>query len=64
MTGINDPYESPQHAEIVLETISATPEQNARAILSLLIQRGFVPVLSIIMPDAERAQASTASLAQ
>jgi len=42
MTGIDDPYESPQHAEIVLETVSSTPEQNARAVLSILIERGFI----------------------
>ncbi len=42
MTGIDDPYESPQHAEIVIETVSSTPEHNARAVLSILIERGFI----------------------
>jgi sulfate adenylyltransferase len=41
-TGINDPYEPPQHAEITLDTISHTPEENARQILDYLIQRGFI----------------------
>jgi sulfate adenylyltransferase len=40
-TGIDDPYESPRHAEITLDTVSHTPEENARAILDYLIQRGF-----------------------
>jgi adenylylsulfate kinase-like enzyme len=42
MIGIDDPYESPQHAEIVLETVSSTPEQNAHTVLSILIERGFI----------------------
>lgn len=41
-TGIDDPYEPPQHAEITLDTINHTPEENARKILDYLIQRGFV----------------------
>ncbi len=41
-TGIDDPYEAPLHAELTLDTVSQTPEQNARAILQFLIQRGFV----------------------
>jgi sulfate adenylyltransferase len=43
-TGVDDAYESPQHAEIKLETVSARPEENARKILDLLIERGFVRV--------------------
>lgn len=41
-TGIDDPYEPPQHAEITLDTISNTPEENARLILNRLIEKGFV----------------------
>jgi sulfate adenylyltransferase len=41
-TGIDDPYEPPRHAEITLDTLSHTPEENARAILEYLIKRGFV----------------------
>ena len=40
-TGIDDPYESPRHAEITLDTVSHTPEENARTILDYLIHRGF-----------------------
>jgi sulfate adenylyltransferase len=42
LTGINDPYESPQNPEIVIETDFASPEQNARSILAFLKKRGFV----------------------
>ncbi len=41
-TGVDDPYESPQHAEIVLNTVENSPEENARKILAYLIQHGFV----------------------
>jgi sulfate adenylyltransferase len=41
-TGIDDPYEPPQHAEITLDTVSRSPEENACLILDDLIQRGFV----------------------
>ncbi len=41
-TGIDDPYEPPEFAEITLGTIQSSPEQNARAILSLLRSRGFL----------------------
>lgn len=41
-TGIDDPYEPPQHPEVRIETTGHTAEENARRILDLLIQRGFV----------------------
>ncbi len=44
-TGIDDPYEAPNHAEIVLDTVNATAEENARTIISYLIEKGFVKSL-------------------
>ena len=41
-TGIDDPYEPPRHAEITLDTVRHTPEENARRILDYLIAQGFV----------------------
>jgi sulfate adenylyltransferase len=41
-TGIDDPYEAPLAAEVTLETTSATAEDNARKILALVEERGFV----------------------
>jgi sulfate adenylyltransferase len=46
-TGIDDPYEVPPHPEITLETLSQTAEENARLILSYLINQGFIGKLSI-----------------
>jgi sulfate adenylyltransferase len=50
-TGIDDPYESPRHAEITLDTVSHTPEENARAILNYLTQRGFVRTHAQVADD-------------
>lgn len=41
-TGIDDPYEPPEHPEITLDTVAHTPEENAHRILLCLIQAGFV----------------------
>jgi sulfate adenylyltransferase len=41
-TGIDDPYEPPENAEIVMETVRADPESNARRILDFLASRGFI----------------------
>ncbi len=41
-TGIDDPYEEPHNAEIILDTVNHTAEENARRILDILLERGFV----------------------
>ena len=41
-TGIDDPYERPQHAEVTLDTVSNTPQKNAHLIVAYLKQRGFI----------------------
>ncbi|OLE54408.1 MAG: adenylyltransferase [Acidobacteria bacterium 13_1_20CM_3_53_8] len=41
-TGINDPYEPPLHPEILLDSISDSAEDNARAIMNYLIEQGFI----------------------
>jgi sulfate adenylyltransferase len=41
-TGIDDPYETPQYPELTIETLTHTPEDNARVVLSMLIEQGFV----------------------
>jgi sulfate adenylyltransferase len=45
-TGIDDPYEPPQNAEVTLDTVAHTPEDNARVILQYLMERGFVRTLT------------------
>ena len=41
-TGVSDPYEAPEHAEIVVETEGRTPEQSAQHVITQLEQLGFV----------------------
>lgn len=41
-TGIDDPYEAPVQAEIELETLRHSPEENAHAIIAYLKESGFL----------------------
>ncbi len=41
-TGIDDPYESPVDPDIVLDTTTCWPEDNARRIVEYLLGKGFV----------------------
>jgi sulfate adenylyltransferase len=41
-TGIDDPYEPPDHPEITLDTINFSPQDNANFIVEHLIQQGFI----------------------
>jgi sulfate adenylyltransferase len=41
-TGIDDPYEEPLNAEIVLDTVEITPEENARIIIETINEMGFI----------------------
>lgn len=41
-TGISDPYEPPANPEIVLNTVTTAPAQNARIVLEYLFRQGFV----------------------
>ena len=43
-TGIDDPYEPPVNPELRLTTTDCTPEDNARRIVRLLTERGFLSV--------------------
>jgi sulfate adenylyltransferase len=41
-TGVDDPYEAPVQPELVIDTVGNSAEDNARAIVSLLSERGFL----------------------
>jgi sulfate adenylyltransferase len=41
-TGVDDTYERPTAAEIVLDTVHNTAEENARSIIEFLDERGYV----------------------
>ncbi len=42
-TGVSDPYEEPEHPEIVVDTEGRTPEESAAEILSWLEAHGHIP---------------------
>jgi sulfate adenylyltransferase len=41
-TGISDPYETPNDADLVIDTLGTSAEQASAQILSLLVERGFL----------------------
>ena len=41
-TGVDDPYEPPQHPEIKLVTVGTLPEANAGLILEYLVKNRFI----------------------
>ena len=45
-TGIDDPYEPPIDAEVVVKTVDQTPQENARKVVDYLIERGFLQELN------------------
>jgi sulfate adenylyltransferase len=55
-TGVDDPYEEPVNPEITLDTVAFTPLENARKIMALLEERGFV------LPSGQAAGASEAEI--
>ena len=43
LTGVNDPYEEPEDADLVLDTENESPEQSAERVIDLLETRGYLP---------------------
>jgi sulfate adenylyltransferase len=60
-TGIDDPYEPPLEPEIVLNTVSHSPYENAARIIELLQQHGFLesPTMAVPLPDAVAVHVSS-----
>jgi len=42
-TGVDDPYEEPENAEVVIDTEGQTPEESAQAVIAKLEELGLVP---------------------
>ena len=55
-TGVNDPYEEPEHPELILDTATESIEESARRVIDLLEERGYVPkgTSSSVSSDVER----------
>ncbi len=51
-TGIDDPYEEPDSAEIILDTVQTTPEDNAHQIVAYLRAQGFIVEAPMEADDA------------
>lgn len=43
-TGIDDPYEAPESAEVICETVNETPEQSAEKVLQKLVELNYISV--------------------
>jgi sulfate adenylyltransferase len=41
-TGIDDPYEAPEHPDVAIETVESTAEDNARRVCAHLERLGFL----------------------
>jgi adenylylsulfate kinase len=46
-TGVDDPYEAPEHPELVVDTESQTPEESLQAVLDRLTELGYIEESSI-----------------
>lgn len=44
-TGVSDPYENPENAEIVINTHEETPEESAARLIGYLEEHGYIPVV-------------------
>ena len=41
-TGVDDPYEAPEHPELVLDTLQETPQESLQKVLTTLMKLGYV----------------------
>jgi adenylylsulfate kinase len=41
-TGVDDPYEAPEHPELVLDTLQETPQESLRNVLTALMKLGYL----------------------
>lgn len=53
-TGVSDPYEAPEQAEIVVDTISQTPAESLEQVLAYLEATGLVPALAPASANGSR----------
>lgn len=60
MTGVDDPYEVPEHPDVIVETVGTTPDQCADKILVELERLGWLPTTKSASPKAHGIPASSA----
>jgi sulfate adenylyltransferase len=61
-TGVDDPYEPPQNAELTLDTVNCTAEANAERIVVHLVEHGFILPLMDGGDQAEAVLAGTSDV--
>lgn len=59
-TGVSDPYEPPDHPEVICHTEHETPEESARKIILRLEELGYLPMTARSGDGVYRAHASAA----
>jgi adenylylsulfate kinase len=47
-TGVSDPYEVPEHAEIIVDTEAQEPEQSAAQVIAYLEERELIPLAETV----------------
>lgn len=47
MTGVDDPYEAPEAAEVVVDTVALEPQESCQAVLDYLERIGAVPAAGV-----------------
>lgn len=60
-TGVDDPYEVPEHPEIVLDTMTETPEESLRTVLARLKELGRIGS-DEVLADADRKHSGMTDL--
>ena len=61
-TGVDDPYEAPIDPEIVLDTVSYSPAENAQKVVQFLEERGFLVKEELVnLPNGHKPEASPAA---
>jgi hypothetical protein len=48
-TGVDDPYEVPEHPELVVDTMVQTPEESLQAVLNRLVELGYLGSYEIMV---------------
>jgi adenylyl-sulfate kinase len=57
MTGVDDPYEPPEHPEIVVDAVRLTPEESTDHVLRELSRQGWLPAGPSPAPGRARPEA-------
>jgi adenylylsulfate kinase len=60
-TGVDDPYEEPEHPELVLDTMVEEPEDSLRRVLERLVELGYLEEATV-MVEGERKHSGMTDL--